>query len=123
MNLSELLSYFDWINQIAGGVWGFLSILMIVTILRLRKMGKVTRPAMQTGIVLLIFVWLYPLYTLSFQSMILGEAGNILTLMLTVFYARRVKQISRPLARLMIPQMIWLSMACVYLGLQIWVAN
>lgn len=85
MNLSELLSYFDWINQIAGGVWVFLSILMIVTILRLRKMGKVTRPAMQTGIVLLIFVWLYPLYTLSFQSMILGEAGNILTLMLTVF--------------------------------------
>ncbi|TAI48267.1 hypothetical protein [Flagellimonas allohymeniacidonis] len=117
--MKEILDYFTWIDFMAAGVWILLSIIMIWILIRVDKLKGRNNPYFYLGLFLLVFVWLYPLYTYLFNQLEVGAAGNLLTLWLTLKYRSRLKEVKQNLHNYLAPQIIWLVLATLYVGLQI----
>ncbi|MEM9933379.1 MAG: hypothetical protein AAF824_07195 [Bacteroidota bacterium] len=119
MEAPFIIEKLSWIDKVAGGVWIGLSIILIwVLTILYREEGPEGRTFL-TGVALLVFVWLYPLYTSFFSNVLIGEIGNIATLIFTLFFLFQLKRKYRNLAKWMIPQSVWLSVATCYVGLMI----
>lgn len=112
-NIIEALS---WIDTVAVTVWIVLSIIMFWLLYQVYDSLGSSHPIFYFGIFLLVIVWLYPLYTFLFNQLEVGFLGNIFTLLITVLYMNRLKELSLKKSRWMIPQIIWLIIATFYLG-------
>lgn len=118
-DLKQLLDYFTWIDLIAAGVWIVLTVIMIWILYRIHRVMGSKNPYSYLGIFLLVIVWLYPIYTYLFNQLEIGAAGNVFTLLVTLRYGSKLKELKQGLHRYMIPQIIWLIVATLYIGLQI----
>ncbi len=117
--MKNLITYLSWIDGVAGGVWVLLSLIMVGVLYQIYRKKGSANPYFFLGLVLLIIVWLYPLYTSFFDNMKIGIIGNLITLVVTIAYMVRLKSISRRLSQYMIPQTIWLCVATIYVGLML----
>lgn len=117
MTVASVLDSLDWVSDVAGGVWLGLTAIMVFIVVRLRKNRDQFRYTYRLGWILLIAVWAYPLYTGFFSNVLLGEIGNVATLLLTVHYAVKLKVVDRSFSWLMLPQVLWCAVASVYGGL------
>ncbi len=106
----------DWIPGVAGGVWIVLTVLMgIACRLLLRAGSPSSKRHARLVIGLIVFCWLYPLYTLGFQ-LIPGFIGNILTVLAAAWVVLTIRQSSRSAALLVLPVIVWTSVATVYVA-------
>ena len=112
-NVIEALS---WIDTAAGTVWILLTIIMFWLLYKVYELLGSSHPTFYFGIFLLALVWLYPLYTYLFNQLEVGFLGNVFTLLVTVLYMNRLKQLSIKKSRWMIPQIVWLVIATFYVG-------
>ena len=119
MEIAEVLNYLTWIETIAGIVWIFLTGLTVVATFKVYMEEGNKSTTFRLGLLLVTIVWLYPAYAGFVGSVLLGEIGTLITLSLTVGYFVKLRKISGKLSRLMIPQTVWLSLASIYLGLQL----
>ena len=117
--MKNFIAYLSWIDSVAGGVWILLSLIMIGVLYQIYRKRGSANPYFFLGLFLLIIVWLYPLYTSFFDNMEIGMAGNLITLLVTIAFMLRLKSISKRLSQFMIPQVIWLFVATVYVGLML----
>lgn len=101
------------IYAIVPFVWVGLFAAMGTAIIMLRRLG--TEGALPAGAatLLLINCALYPVYTLGFQSMPLGLAGNVFTAVLAAFAVGAAARPSPRAAALLVPVIIWVSLASV----------
>lgn len=114
--MERIIEALSWIDTIAATVWIFLTVIMFWLLYKVNDTLGRKHPTFKLGIFLLILVWLYPLYTFLFNQLEVGFLGNILTLVVTVIYMKRLRAISNRLSRWMIPQIIWLVIASFYVG-------
>lgn len=114
--MNNLIEALDWIDTIAGTVWILLSIIMFWLLYKVYEILGSRHATFYLGIFLLAIVWLYPLYTFVFNQLEVGFLGNILTLVVTVVYMKRLRAISTNLSRWMIPQIVWLIVASFYVA-------
>ena len=114
--MEKIVEALSWIDTVAGTVWIFLTVIMFWLLYKVYDTQGSKHPTFYFGVFLLVFVWLYPLYTFLFNQLEVGFAGNILTLIVTVVYMKKLKVISIILSRWMIPQIVWLIVATFYVG-------
>lgn len=114
--LENIIESLSWIDTIAATVWILLTVIMFWLLYRVYETLGSGHKTFYLGIFLLVIVWLYPLYTFLFNQLEVGFLGNIFTLVVTIIYMNRLKAISAPLSRWMIPQIIWLLIATFYVG-------
>ena len=114
-----MLPYFSWIDQAAGFAWVWLSVIMVSLLIRIGQTKGLRNSLFMMGLFLLTVVWLYPFYTGLYTWLITGFFGNIATLILTVMFSKRLRNLSQETPRWMVPQMVWLSLATVHLALLI----
>jgi hypothetical protein len=116
----KILSYLSWIDDIATLIWIILSFIILWILLRIYLQTGTQNKYFYSGILLIFILWLNPLYTSFFESPGISEIVNIFTLIITVLYKNTLKKYSIQLSRLLIPQVIWFSIAILYDGL-IWI--
>ena len=114
--MEKIVEALSWIDTVAGTVWIFLTVIMFWLLYKVYDNEGSKHPTFYFGVFLLVFVWLYPLYTFLFNQLEVGFVGNILTLIVTVVYMKKLKVISKILSRWMIPQIVWLIAATFYVG-------
>ncbi|MEM6379225.1 MAG: hypothetical protein AAF705_13510 [Bacteroidota bacterium] len=119
MNKEVILDNLSWIDKIAGFVWVILSALLIYLLYTIFQRNGANNRYFITGCSLLIFIWLYPFYTSFFSNLIIGEVGNLLTLLYTVVFIYIIRGDFNPQYKLMYPQIAWLVVATFYVGLQL----
>ncbi|MEK6155183.1 tryptophan-rich sensory protein [Flavobacteriaceae bacterium 3-367] len=115
--MKNILHSLSWIDSVAGAVWILLTLIMIGVLYQIYRRKGYTKKSFYLGLLLLVLIWSYPLYTNFFDALEIGMAGNIFTLLMTVLYMVRLKTVSIGLSKFMIPQAIWLSVASLYVGL------
>ncbi|MEI6487057.1 MAG: tryptophan-rich sensory protein [Sphingomonadales bacterium] len=101
------------IQAIVPFVWLGLFAAMATAILILRALGRGAALPAAAAMLLLVNCALYPVYTLGFQSMPLGLAGNIFTAILAAFAAGAAARLSPLAAALLLPVTIWVSLAAI----------
>ncbi len=101
------------IYAIVPFVWLGLFAAMATAILMLRALGREAALPTVAAVVLLVNCALYPVYTLGFQSMPLGLAGNVLTAILAAFAAGAAARLSSVAAALLLPVTIWVLLASI----------
>ncbi|MEN8787941.1 MAG: TspO/MBR family protein [Flavobacteriaceae bacterium] len=114
--MENIIESLSWIDTIASTIWIVLSLIMFWILYKVYETLGSTHPTFYFGIFLLILVWLYPIYTFFFNQLEVGFVGNVLTLLLTVIYMKRLRPVSVLVSRLMIPQIVWLIVATFYVG-------
>ena len=115
--MEELLNALSWIDTIAATVWLGLTVIMFWILYKVYgKEGK-KHPVFRFGVFLLILVWLYPIYTFIFNQLEVGLAGNLITLWATYSYKKRLEPFGVKYGNWMYPQLIWLCVASIYVGL------
>jgi tryptophan-rich sensory protein len=114
--MENTIESLSWIDTIASTVWIFLTVIMFWLLYKVYEALGSSHPTFYFGIVLLIVVWLYPIYTFFFNQLEVGFVGNVLTLLVTVMYMKRLRPISIAKSRWMIPQVVWLIIATFYVG-------
>jgi len=120
MEIREILDSINWIDRYAAAIWFFLSLILIGLLLRLYARSGTQSSSFWMGIGLLLLIWLYPLYTAWFKLFELGAVGNTLTLAYAVVFQSKLRKARPKLARWIWPHIIWMFLATLYLGLQIW---
>ena len=68
-------------------------------------------------------IWLYPLYTFGFSSLIAGLLGNIAVAILGIYTISVIYKSSARAALLVTPVVIWLAGATFYVVLQLLTRN
>ena len=114
--MEKIINALSWIDTVAGTVWIVLTVIMFWLLYKVYETVGSKHPTFYFGILVLVFVWLYPLYTFLFNQLEVGFMGNIATLVLTVMYMNRLKDVVKDKSRLMIPQIVWLILATFYVG-------
>ena len=106
-----------WMDTFAPTVWIGLTVIMFWILYKVYgKEGK-KHPVFRFGVFLLILVWLYPIYTFFFNQLEVSLAGNLITLWATFSYRHRLAHFGKKYARWMYPQLVWICLATVYVGL------
>jgi tryptophan-rich sensory protein len=113
----QIVDKLRWIDQIVGGVWIFLSLLMFFSAWIIYQKNGFSREFWYV-IALMIATWTYPLYTVGFK-LIPGFFGNIFYLLFTFFVISIVSQVSINASYLLYPIMAWVGFASVYVIFQI----
>ncbi|MCX2720061.1 hypothetical protein [Lentiprolixibacter aurantiacus] len=115
--MDNILNALTWIDTIAPTIWIGLTVIMFWILYKVyAKEGK-RHPIFRFGVFLLVLVWLYPVYTYFFNQFEVSLAGNLLTLWATISYKNRLKPLDEKMANWMYPQIIWICLASVYVGL------
>jgi tryptophan-rich sensory protein len=110
----------DWVPSAAGPVWAVLVVLMAAAaIVTLRSGGERAKP--RAGLVLLLIgvCLLHPLYTAIFKSVGYGLTaelvGSAVTCVVAGLVVARVRRASTFGAALIVPVVVWVGLATVYL--------
>jgi hypothetical protein len=119
MNLHNFLAALQWIEEVAALVWIILSALLVCTLFKtIQQLGWRSKYVYgQIG--LLVFMWLHPVYTSIIKAKGIVEIGNIATLILTVLVFYQLKLRFGSISNWLIPQMVWLAVASLYIGLKL----
>lgn len=112
--VESLLQYLNWIPNLATGVWLVLTGILIYTLLEINKKLDMKQPVFKAGVVLVVLIWLYPLYTRLFYPIEAGFIGNIITLLATFYYYKKLSQSIGHLRVWLWPQLIWISIASFF---------
>jgi hypothetical protein len=120
MEIRDILDSMNWIDRYAAAIWFFLSLILIGILLQLYLRAGTQSSSFWMGIGLLLLIWLYPLYTAWFKLFEIGTVGNIITLGYTLVYRSRIQKINPKWGRWLWPHIIWMGLATLFLGLQIW---
>ncbi len=114
---TNLIDAFSWIDTVAATVWILLTVVMFWILYQVYGMEGRKHPVFKFGVFLLVLVWLYPLYTFMFNQLEVGFFGNLLTLGATAVYMKKLKNLPFKKYYLLVPQLFWLVLASVYVGL------
>ena len=114
--MEKIIDSLSWIDTAAGTVWIVLTIIMFWLLYKVYEVVGSKHPTFYFGVFVLVFVWLYPLYTFLLNQIEVGFVGNIITLVVTVMYMNRLKEVLGKKSRLLIPQIVWLIIATFYVG-------
>ena len=117
MNVQDIISKLNWIDSVAGGVWMGLTLIMCLVLQFIYRKQGPRSTMFKWGVFLMLLVWMYPLYTAFYTQMEIGMIGNIFTLGVTWIYFTKVRTILPSRAFWLLPQMLWLGIATVYVGL------
>ena len=115
--MEQLINALSWIDTIAATVWIGLTVIMFWILYKVYGTEGKKHPVFRFGVFLLILVWLYPIYTFVFNQIEVGLMGNLITLWATYSYRNRLKPIGAKYANWMYPQLIWICLATIYVGL------
>jgi hypothetical protein len=110
---------FSWIDIIAAPVWIILSLVLIWIMIKIAQEIGWRNATFYWLIGLFVFIWLHPLYTSIIKGYVLVEIGNIASLILTVLVFYKLKVQFKNLANWLIPQIIWLIIASIFIGLKL----
>ncbi len=108
INGAKVVKRLSWIDRVIMPVWVFLTLLIFLAFyLVILEEDHTWNQYTYRILYLIIIIWLYPLYTLGFTSLILGIAGNILVV-ISAFYVCLYTFTFLPIAALLIaPLIIW----------------
>jgi hypothetical protein len=109
----------SWIDIIAAPVWIILSLVLISIIIKIAKVIGWRNVTFYWLIGLFVFIWLHPFYTSVIKGYAIVEIGNIASLILSVLVFYKLKVQFKNLANWLIPQIIWLIIASIYIGLKL----
>jgi hypothetical protein len=119
MDLRDFVKSVSWITNIAAPIWIILSIILIWILFKTVQQVGWYNKFVYWQIGLFIFVWLHPVYTSFLKGDIIVEIGNIVSLILTVLVFYKLKIKFGSISNWLIPQIIWLTIASLYIGLKL----
>ena len=119
MDLNTIIDHLSWIPTIAGAVWVILSAIFVYVLLQIPSNTAAGTRTIRFGLALLLFIWLYPIYTYIFPGWIVAEVGNIVTLLITLLFVYELRKIAVQDSKWLWPQIAWNFTACVYGGLML----
>ena len=119
MNLIDFIKSLNWIDNIAATVWIMLSAILVWVLFKTTQQVGWRNKYVYWQIGLFIFIWMHPVYTSIMKGNAIVEIGNIATLILTVFVFYKIKVQFNTLANWLIPQIIWITIASLYIGLKL----
>ncbi len=115
--INDVIDILSWIDTLAPTIWLGLTVIMFWILYKVHgKEGK-KHPVFRFGVFLLVLVWLYPIYTFLFNQLEVSLAGNLVTLWATYSYGKRLTPFGVKYTRWMYPQLVWICLATVYVGL------
>jgi tryptophan-rich sensory protein len=114
--MENIINALSWIDSAAATVWILLTIIMFWLLYKVYDIEGRKHPVFGFGVFLLILVWLYPLYTFLFNQLEVAFIGNLLTLLVTIIYMQKLKQLPIREYKLMTPQIVWIIIATFYVG-------
>lgn len=94
-----------------GTVWVVLFALMGVARWLLNAFGDAAKSVKNWILILLIFCFIYPFYTLGLSSEKIGLIGNLATIGLTIFVITRTWKFSKIASLMIVPMILWLIIA------------
>jgi translocator protein len=98
-------------GYVVGTVWVILFGLIGAARYLLNASGETARSTKNWLVILLLFCLAYPIYTIGFNSELIGFLGNLATIALTVFVLTRTLKFSKLAAFLLVPIILWVSFA------------
>ncbi|MFE4106032.1 hypothetical protein [Almyronema epifaneia] len=114
MDVDAVVKQLSWIERVASRVWVVLTLMMLASLCFLVKAeGQIWQKYVYSVLALIAMVWLYPLYTFGFR-LVPGLIGNIAVGLLAAWVVWFVSASSAIAAYLIVPVIIWLSVATVY---------
>lgn len=117
--MKNILPYLTWISTIAGPVWIILSFVMLYTLLLIQKAKGVYNREWLSVLALIVVCWLHPVYTTG-NPLVVELIGNVFTLIFAwIVYLIAKQQLPVP-AKYLLPVMIWLFCASIYIGIKYW---
>ncbi|MBT8253093.1 MAG: hypothetical protein HKN00_09560 [Flavobacteriaceae bacterium] len=117
--MSEIIAALDWIDSIATIIWLILILIMILILKNIHNLQKWNNPTFKLGIVVLVLVLIYPLLTSFMLQLEIGVVLNIVTLIATLKYKRKLKGSNMNENQWLWPQVIWLCLTTVYVALML----
>jgi len=117
--MKDFIHSLSWINNIAAPIWIILSIILIWLLFKTVQNVGWQNKNIYWQIGLLVFIWMHPVYTSLFKGDNIVEIGNIATFILTFLVFYKLKIQFKSLAHLLIPQIIWITIASLYIGLKL----
>ena len=112
--IDELLSLLNWVPDYATGIWLVITALVVFTLLGINKELGLKHRLFKIGVVLVVIIWLYPLYTQLYYPIELGFIGNLLTLMASWWYFKAVRKELPKLVKWLYPLLIWAILATIF---------
>ncbi|CAN5407942.1 tryptophan-rich sensory protein [soil metagenome] len=98
-------------GYVVGAMWVLLFALIGLSRYLLNASGDFAAGTKVWTVGLLLFCLAYPIYTIGFQSEIIGLIGNIATIGLTIYVMSRTLKFSRAATFLLAPIVVWVSFA------------
>jgi tryptophan-rich sensory protein len=117
--VGELLGGLRWIDSVAAFVWIGLTVLILIALKKVyQSEGRFGKDCWLI-VVYLVLIYSYPLYTGFFSSLTLGLIGNIVVFLFLAYLVWRLWGQNRAAALLLSPALVWLTIASVYVTLQL----
>jgi translocator protein len=98
-------------GYVVGTVWVILFGLIGAARYLLNASGEAAKGAKNWLVILLLFCLAYPIYTIGFNSELIGFFGNLATIALTIFVFIKTRKFSKSAALLLVPIVLWVSFA------------
>lgn len=112
--IDQLLSYLNWLPNYATGIWLVLTGILVFTLLQINKQLSIQHPLFKLGVVVIVLIWLYPLYTQLFYPIEVGFIGSLITLAATWIYYKKITQTLAGLSKWLYPVLVWAIISGVY---------
>lgn len=102
-----------------GTVWVILFALIGAARYLLNASGEAANGTKNLLVILLLFCLAYPIYTIGFNSELLGLAGNLATIALTIFAMTKTSKFSKTATLLLAPIVLWVSFATLIIAAEL----
>ena len=112
--IDNLLSSLSWIPDYSTGIWLVVTALLVFTLLGVNKELGLENKLFKIGVLLILLIWLYPLYTQLYYPIELGFIGNLITLVVSWWYFMVMRKKMPKLVKWLYPLLIWALLASVY---------
>jgi 4-amino-4-deoxy-L-arabinose transferase-like glycosyltransferase len=113
MDFSAWYEQLDWLQIIVGPVWALLTLIILWMMFSLKQKFGWKHPGIYLLVVLLVVIYLHPVYTDIFPSYAVTQAGNILSLVFTIFICWKITAWSKAVAFRLIPMIVWITAASI----------
>ncbi|MBT8271745.1 MAG: hypothetical protein HKO90_07505 [Flavobacteriaceae bacterium] len=114
--MQKFIEAMSWIDHVATIVLIGLILILLVIVKNLHSEYGWNDKALNLGIILLVIILAYPLYTGFILQLEIGFIANIASLILTLSLRKKLMSRSRRENQWLWPQIIWLCIASVYIG-------
>ena len=117
--MQKIIESLSWIDSVAAIVWIGLILILLIVLKNLHAGYGWKDKALRLGIILLVVILAYPLYTGFILQLEIGFIGNIAALLMTLSLRKQLGNRSRRESRWLWPQIIWLSIASIYVAMML----